>query len=604
MTKPSAAELASALVRASSADAAELVLVQPPFASPDRPSLGLHILQRVAEARGVRASVLYCNLSFARLIGPGRYRELCHTPTEDLAGERLFRRAWPPAAIHGAGRPPERWSELSFSSPGFEELQYEAESWTAAMAHELAMLSAPMIGFSSTFEQTTACLGLIVQVRRLAPDKLLLLGGANADDLMGSALAELVPELDHVFQGEAEASFAEFLDSQAAGRASPRVIAGQVTAELDAIPPPDYADFFDQWHALIDASHVEDGLSKDEIRLPYESSRGCWWGAKHHCTFCGLNANGMTHRSKSPDKVAFEIRELSERNGIDRILMTDNIMPHSYFTTLLPRLAAAEKKLEIFYEQKANIGRTRMALLRDAGVTAIQPGIESLSTRALRRMSKGTSLRINLECLRHARAAGISVAWNLLSDFPEDTAEEYEAMIGLIPLLHHLEPPGGLGGLSIDRFSPYFQAPSDHGIAAIRPLPAYAEVYPGTDAAPLAYHFEGDYVSALRTDRDLRDRLASAVDGWGKAWRESAPLLFVFDLGQCRYLLVDTRLAGTGEPRLLDEAEAHLLLEGAGEVSHEVFTLLDRNQLVEAEGRFLPLACAALDGAVWAQVAH
>ncbi len=37
-------------IGASTAEAADLVLVAPPFSSPDRPSLGLHVIARVAEA--------------------------------------------------------------------------------------------------------------------------------------------------------------------------------------------------------------------------------------------------------------------------------------------------------------------------------------------------------------------------------------------------------------------------------------------------------------------------------------------------------------------------------------------------------------------------
>lgn len=34
--------------------------------------------------------------------------------------------------------------------------------------------------------------------------------------------------------------------------------------------------------------------------LVLEGARGCWWGEKHHCTFCGLNGSLMKFRSKPP----------------------------------------------------------------------------------------------------------------------------------------------------------------------------------------------------------------------------------------------------------------------------------------------------------------
>lgn len=300
-------------------------------------------------------------------------------------------------------------------------------------------------------------------------------------------------------------------------------------------------------------------------------------------------------------KAEEEILALAEQGGCDRILMTDNIMPHGYFSTLLPRLVRAERKVEIFYEQKANISRDRMALLRAAGVTSIQPGIESLSTDLLRLMRKGTSLRVNLDCLRHARAAGVAIAWNLLSDFPGDDSAAYEEMLAFLPALHHLEPPSGMGGLSIERFSPYFQAPEVYGITGIRPLPAYAEVFPGSDHSDLAYHFEAEYDSALRGDRGLKERLEAAISQWRAAWEGEPPLLHLFELGPDRNLLVDTRASIAAETRMIDYGEARLLLAGAsaGAATPQVLDLVERQLLVAADGRYLPIACAALDAESW-----
>ncbi|MEY3837712.1 MAG: hypothetical protein RL304_694, partial [Verrucomicrobiota bacterium] len=31
--------------------------------------------------------------------------------------------------------------------------------------------------------------------------------------------------------------------------------------------------------------------------LALETSRGCWWGAKHHCTFCSFGGRDQVFRS-------------------------------------------------------------------------------------------------------------------------------------------------------------------------------------------------------------------------------------------------------------------------------------------------------------------
>ena len=57
--------------------------------------------------------------------------------------------------------------------------------------------------------------------------------------------------------------------------------------------PPDYDDYY---AVLAELGQTAQGL--DRILL-YEGSRGCWWGEKHHCTFCGLNAQSMKFRAKA-----------------------------------------------------------------------------------------------------------------------------------------------------------------------------------------------------------------------------------------------------------------------------------------------------------------
>ena len=153
--------------------------------------------------------------------------------------------------------------------------------------------------------------------------------------------------------------------------------------------------------------------------------------------------------------------------------MTDNIMPHNYFKTLIPRLGNELPELQIFYEEKANLSLQDVLALKKAGVASVQPGIEALSSRLLKRMKKGVQARQNLMLLRYARAAGLQLYWNLLWGFPGDELAAYEETLAILPLLHHLQPPIGFGHISIDRFSPYFFQPEEFGIITFRPLAVY-----------------------------------------------------------------------------------------------------------------------------------
>src|SRR5262249_23506951 len=154
---------------------------------------------------------------------------------------------------------------------------------------------------------------------------------ANCDGEMGDGIARLSSAIDHVFKGESETTFPTFLADVARGhRPNQRVISGTPCRDLSTIPMPDFDDYAGQKRAWLTG---ENFVRDDEVWLPYETSRGCWWGERHHCTFCGLNAQGMAHREKPADLVVRELRALTARYPFRRVMMTDNIMPHGFFKT-------------------------------------------------------------------------------------------------------------------------------------------------------------------------------------------------------------------------------------------------------------------------------
>ena len=129
---------------------------------------------------------------------------------------------------------------------------------------------------------------------------------------------------------------------------------------MDSLPIPDYDDYVDtlrrrRWDTKV----------KREIQI--EAARGCWWGAKHHSRFCGLNGDTMPYRSKSPDRVYEELKYLYRRYGYKRIDSVDNILDHRYVNTVFPRLVDDGIELEMFYEVKANLKYIQLVRCERAG---------------------------------------------------------------------------------------------------------------------------------------------------------------------------------------------------------------------------------------------
>jgi ribosomal peptide maturation radical SAM protein 1 len=587
-------------------DHADALIVVPPFAGLDRPSLGAHVVQACARARGYDVRLLYANILLASQIGEASYGQICFASTSDLLGERFFARAaygaspevYGGAAVDGEPRrrgpaklpadlPPERFAELASC----------AGAWCDALADVIAATSFSIVGCTSTFEQTAASVALLDCVKARRPGVTTIMGGANCEGAMAEGIHSLNKGIDYVFSAESELTFPAFLEAFAAeDRPEDRVIRGKPCRNMDSVPTPDFSEYYTQLEAFLPDSET---ASSGSIWLPYESSRGCWWGEKTHCTFCGINGGGMVFRQKSPDRVISELRELTARHPTNLVCMVDNIMPHEYFKTLIPRLSTELPGLHFFYEQKANLTLDRVVGLKAAGVAVVQPGIEALSTPLLKLMKKGVSAPQNIALLRYARITELAINWNLLYAFPGDRASWYEDTLALMPLVAHLNPPTSLCHLSIDRFSPYFEQPEAFDVTNVRPMASYADVLPAdADQPRIAYHFQADYESESRGVQALVERLNAGVAAWRERWQsdeEGLPALEMAQLSEDTFLLADTRgLEGTMEFEFIDPEKAEVALVGATPVTpaEAVAWALARKACVELDGKIVPLATA------------
>jgi ribosomal peptide maturation radical SAM protein 1 len=586
---------------------ADALVIVPPFAGLDRPSLGVHVLQACAKAGGVTVSVLYANLLFGGEVGEPTYQAVSYGPSGALLGERFFAAAAygsPPFGHDDAyvsyfsDRAGEPDDEVEIDLTELMRLQPHVAEWLDTVAALVVAQKYRVVGCTTTFEQTSASIALLSRIKQLRPETITIIGGANCDGPMAEGIRGLSDAVDYVFAGECEEAFPAFMREVLAGRPpEARVIRGAPCAALDALPTPDFSEYYAQLATALPNSELVKG---ELVLLPYESSRGCWWGAKHHCTFCGLNAQTMQHREKSADRMISELRLLLERHPTRKVCVVDNIMPRSYFKTLLPRLATEVPGIQVFYEQKSNLTLDQVEALRQAGVCDIQPGIEALSSALLTRMDKGVTARQNIALMRYARAAGLTLTWNLLYAFPGDRVQDYEETLGVIPMLRHLEPPGGLSHLSLDRFSPYFDTPEKYGIRDLRPMPGYEAVIPRlVDPASIAYHFIGTYASGAVERPDLIAKLKAEVDHWMSLWRKddlALPAFAITPLSDELYMLFDSRgLDGTEEIQFVDRLQASVALTGRrlAEKDENVEWALDARAVVELDGRYVPLATAA-----------
>ncbi len=554
---------------------ADVCLVNMPYAALARPSIALGLLQGILERDGISVMVAPACLWFAEIVGTTPYHlPDVRIPVTFLAGEWTFAAA---AFPDQRERDEQYLEQLRDAFPvlkrgpagGADEMIAELRKLRAAatefidVAARRILDSRPLIvGCTSTFQQQVASLALLRRIRELDPSVITMLGGANCETTMGEATHRSFPWVDYVVSGEADGVITPLCGlaikqgrdvapddlprgvlgpcHRTPGR-RPRVLPRALYRDLDALPTPRYDDHLD----AVAGSPLRDDIIPG---LPLETSRGCWWGARHQCTFCGLNGSSMTFHSKSPDRVLTEIRELEERYEISNFEVVDNILDMTYFETLLPQLAR-ERPRRLFYEVKANLGRRHVEMMVKAGVIWAQPGIENLHTEVLRLMDKGIRGWQNVQLLKWSRELGLRLSWSVLWDFPGERDEWYREMAGWVPRLEHLQPPAGLARLRYDRYSVYFNEAERMGLR-LEPVPAMSFVYPvdAADLARLTYFFGAAPVkeTALGADSGLASRpgvraLGLAVRKWNDNFdRSLSPVLSMRDTGD-RLHIIDTR---------------------------------------------------------------
>jgi len=116
-----------------------------------------------------------------------------------------------------------------------------------------------------------------------------------------------------------------------------------------------------------------------------------------------------------------------------------------------------------------------------AGITWVQPGIESLHTEVLRLMDKGIQGWQNIQLLKWCSESGLQLSWSILSGFPGEKDEWYEEMAAWLPALEHLPAPAGTPRVRFDRYSVYDQQARRYGLILF-PIGALSFVYPVTPA--------------------------------------------------------------------------------------------------------------------------
>ncbi len=551
-----------------------IALINMPFANLHMPSIALTQLKSVVENRfknEVSVDVYYLNHDFANYLGLELYDRITESADSQNSGlgDWFFRQIAFPDQPNNTGVYLSRYfpyhtEQMNTLKSRVVERRHGLDRFMDSLIAKYALDQTQLVGFTSMFMQNAAVFSMARKLKERDSKITTVIGGANCESPMGQVIAKHVPAIDYVFSGPALKTFPQLvqhcldqeprkIDSMKGVftkrnyffQSGPEAIGEELS--IDVPIDLDYKPFLN----TLDQNFPQNDI--DPILL-FETSRGCWWGERAHCTFCGLNGMSMAYRAMSPDLALKQFESLFEfAPRVTRLDAVDNILPKSYVQEVLPYVKTPEG-MSIFYEVKADLSESDVQVLAKARVKVIQPGIESLATTTLKLMKKGTTAFRNILLMKFCAIYDIMPAWNLLIGFPGEGEDVYKKYVDDIPLLTHLQPPTGVYPVRFDRYSPYFMKSKEYGLD-LHPLDYYSLIYPFPQEAldNLAYYFADTNTGAeyAQTMTKWIGRIREKVDPWIRVWKENEepPKLILHGNGD-ESMITDSRSGEVKEYRI------------------------------------------------------
>ncbi len=507
-----------------------ILLSTMPFHKPSIPSIGLtQIKERLSEmfVDELEVDLLYLNHDFYRYFGKEMYLTAADSATYNGVNEWIFRKE----AFDGVSDNQEAYFQRFFPAMPDEMkllLRQKIDGLGGLIDKLIAdyeILSYDLVGVNATFSVVPG-LALFRHIKSKKSNGVTVMGGSGVRGSMGRALIKYFPHVDFICSGYGLVSFPKMVERLMNGarafseRFPPQAhhidgILSKTNVEnvktcappldINHCPPLNYDSFLNSYSKL--------GVDYAPTLL-LETSRGCAWGK---CKFCGANEDIKHYETKGPEKAVDEINGAIDRYGLD-IEFVDNMMPKRYIKKVLPFIHAPEH-LALLYEVRADLKDEDCAALREAKVRIVQPGIESLSTGALKLMNKGINALQAINFLRLCSNYGLLPSWNLIIAIPGMSREMYRELIERMPLLVHLLPPSVLTPVRFDRFSVYFEESEKYGLK-LAPFSMYEYIYPyaKTFLSEVAYYFQDDSFSTVPLMMEFHTKLSSLIEEWKNKW--------------------------------------------------------------------------------------
>lgn len=218
-----------------------------------------------------------------------------------------------------------------------------------------------------------------------------------------------------------------------------------------------------------------------KVLLPLKVSNGCYWSK---CSFCAIHHpfSGLCGLT-DVDRVIQYIQYQRKTQNIDLFWFVDEALPKEWLELFICRMRESEMELKWALNGsrfESNLDYEFFCSLREAGCCAISFGLESYSQDVLNRMNKGVLIQDIQRTINMCAKAGIQVLASAFFGFPGETLQSIKQTKDFLSLNSNKFRYVLIGKFQLEKLSPIGRDPEKWGIGS-------SDYY---DPGPLSPYYE------------------------------------------------------------------------------------------------------------------
>ncbi len=255
---------------------------------------------------------------------------------------------------------------------------------------------------------------------------------SRAPVIIGGPAFSIMPEellaytgADYGIVGEGERLVCDLVRDLSQGKTSPSLLRSGVLLTGDEIGSPLYSD------QMIGFYLEKSGM------INLQTKRGC----PHGCIYCSYPAlEGDSYRCREPRAVVDDLERVKAEHGVESFFFTDSVFndKEGHYLAVVEEIIRRGLSLRwCCYLRPEGVGRHEIALMKRAGLYAVELGTDAASDTTLHSLGKGFTFADALETNRACVAERLPCAHFVMFGGPGETMETVAEGLKNLEQLEH-----------------------------------------------------------------------------------------------------------------------------------------------------------------------